>query len=210
MPDRSLSRLAVLRGAPPRARGEARAPGRATLAGLTRDADVDAHLPRRWCGALGEAGLLRHACPPLTAARDERLDVRALCLVRETLARFATPGRLRLRDAGPRAAARSRLFGSEEQRRTLPARRRARRQIAAFALSEPAAGSDVAAIATTRRRDGDDFVLNGAKTWISNGGIADFYVRVRAHRRGAGRARASRPSSSTRTRRASRRRAHRR
>ncbi len=48
--------------------------------------------------------------------------------------------------------------------------------IAAFALSEPASGSDVANIATTARRDGDDYVLDGEKTWISNGGIADLYI----------------------------------
>ena len=54
--------------------------------------------------------------------------------------------------------------------------------IAAFALSEPDAGSDVAALACRARADGDGYVLDGEKTWISNGGIADFYVRVRAHR----------------------------
>jgi acyl-CoA dehydrogenase len=48
--------------------------------------------------------------------------------------------------------------------------------IAAFALSEPEAGSDVAAMACSARVDGDAVVLNGEKTWISNGGIADFYV----------------------------------
>src|SRR5213079_1809112 len=48
--------------------------------------------------------------------------------------------------------------------------------IAAFALSEPDAGSDVAALSCAARRDGDEYILNGEKTWISNGGIADFYV----------------------------------
>src|SRR6185369_9939868 len=48
--------------------------------------------------------------------------------------------------------------------------------VAAFALSEPAAGSDVAALQCTARRDGGDYVLDGEKTWISNGGIADLYV----------------------------------
>jgi acyl-CoA dehydrogenase len=68
------------------------------------------------------------------------------------------------------------LFGSKEQRSTyLPAVAQGRK-IAAFALSEQAAGSDVAAIATTATEDGEGFVLNGGKTWISNGGIADFYV----------------------------------
>ena len=74
------------------------------------------------------------------------------------------------------AAARSRCSATEDQRRAyLPAVADGRK-IAAFALSEREAGSDVAAIATTAEPDGAGFVLNGAKTWISNGGIADFYV----------------------------------
>ena len=55
-------------------------------------------------------------------------------------------------------------------------RTRAGNAIAAFALTEPRSGSDVANIATTARRDGDGYVLDGEKTWISNGGIADLYV----------------------------------
>jgi acyl-CoA dehydrogenase len=140
----------------------------------TGHADVDATC-RRLVRRLADAGLLRHCVPAAYGGASERLDVRTLCLVRETLARgdaladfaFAMQGL----GSGPIS-----LFGSEEQRRTyLPAVAEGRR-IAAFALSEAAAGSDVAALATTARPDGDGFVLNGAKTWISNGGIADFYV----------------------------------
>ena len=68
------------------------------------------------------------------------------------------------------------LFGSEEQKARYLPRVAAGSAIAAFALSEPDAGSDVAAMACAARRDGDDYVLDGEKTWISNGGIADFYV----------------------------------
>jgi acyl-CoA dehydrogenase len=100
--------------------------------------------------------------------------VRTLCLIRETLARhdgladfaFAMQGL----GAGPIT-----LFGSAEQRRWL-ARSRSGNAIAAFALTEQQSGSDVANIAMTANRDGDDYILHGEKTWISNGGIADFYV----------------------------------
>ncbi|MGH6918658.1 MAG: acyl-CoA dehydrogenase family protein, partial [Geminicoccaceae bacterium] len=68
------------------------------------------------------------------------------------------------------------LFGSGEQKARYLPKVANGTQIAAFALSEPEGGSDVAAIATTAEADGAGFVLNGAKTWISNGGIADFYV----------------------------------
>jgi acyl-CoA dehydrogenase len=124
---------------------------------------------------LAEAGLLRHAVPAAYGGASERLDVRTLCLGRETLARFEALADFAFAMQGLGSGAIS-LFGSEEQRRAyLPAVAEGRR-IAAFALSEQAAGSDVAAIGTTAEPDGAGFVLNGAKTWISNGGIADFYT----------------------------------
>jgi len=122
--------------------------------------------------ALGDAGLLAHCCVP-----DEggRFDVRALALSRDILARhdalldfaFAMQGL----GTGPIS-----LFGSAAQKRQyLPPVVRGER-IAAFALSEPQAGSDLSALATTVRREGGTFVLEGTKTWISNGGIADHYI----------------------------------
>ena len=68
------------------------------------------------------------------------------------------------------------LYGTEEQKRAYLPRVAAGTAIAAFALSEPDAGSDVAALGCAARRDGDGYVLDGEKTWISNGGIADLYV----------------------------------
>ena len=68
------------------------------------------------------------------------------------------------------------LFGTDEQRRRWLPETRAGRALAAFALTEPQSGSDVAATATTATRDGDGYVLDGEKTWISNGGIADLYT----------------------------------
>ena len=138
------------------------------------ETDVDAtcrDLVRR----LGAAGWLRYVVPAAFGGVFEALDVRALCLVRETLARasgladfaFAMQGL----GAGPIA-----LFGSDAlKRRYLPRVGRGE-AIAAFALSEPGAGSDVTAMHTTARRDGSGWVLDGTKTWISNAGIADHYV----------------------------------
>jgi acyl-CoA dehydrogenase len=142
------------------------------LATIDHD-DIDAAC-RDLVAKLAAGGWLEHATLAPEAAPGSKLDVRALCLIRETLARhdgladfaFAMQGL----GSGPVA-----LFGSPEQRAILGAVRRGEK-IAAFALSEPDAGSDVAAMSTTARRDGDEFVVNGSKTWISNGGIADFYV----------------------------------
>jgi acyl-CoA dehydrogenase len=124
---------------------------------------------------LGEGGWLRHAVPSPWGGLRERLDVRSLCLVRETLARhsgladfcFALQGL----GSGPIS-----LFGSEEQRRAWLPRVSAGQAIPAFALSEAEAGSDVAAMQTSARRDGDGWLIEGEKTWISNAGLADFYV----------------------------------
>ncbi|MGZ8468976.1 MAG: acyl-CoA dehydrogenase family protein [Gemmatirosa sp.] len=124
---------------------------------------------------LGEAGWLRLVVPAAQGGTFPTLDVRALCLARETLARadaladfaFAMQGL----GGGPIA-----LFGSDELRaRYLPPIADGR-AVAAFALSETNAGSDVTAMTTTLRRDGDALVLDGEKTWISNAGIADHYV----------------------------------
>ncbi len=128
---------------------------------------------RRLVSVLGRDGWLKFSAP--CDGEDERIDVRTLALIRETLARhsgladfaFAMQGL----GAGPIS-----LFGSLEQRNAWLPRTRTGKAIAAFALSEPESGSDVANIATTARRDGNGFVLDGEKTWISNGGIADFYV----------------------------------
>jgi len=147
---------------------------------LALEAWCAAHLPvdhgdvdvacRNLVVRLGEGGWLRHS----GAGLGERLDVRSLCLIRETLARhdgladfaFAMQGL----GMGPVS-----LFGSDEQRLWLE-RTRAGRAIAAFALTEPGSGSDVAATATTAERVAQGWRLNGQKTWISNGGIADLYV----------------------------------
>jgi acyl-CoA dehydrogenase len=130
---------------------------------------------RKLVARLAEAGLLRHAVPAACGGSCERLDVRSLCLIRETLARFAALADFTFAMQGLGSGAIT-LFGAEEQRRAYLPAVAGGRKIAALALSEPDAGSDLAAAATTAAPDGTGFVLNGAKSWISNGGIADFYV----------------------------------
>lgn len=125
--------------------------------------------------ALGDAGWLRHAVPASHGGVRERLDVRSLCLVRETLARHAGLADFAFAMQGLGTGPIT-LFGTDAQKDAYLPRVGRGDAIAAFALSEPEAGSDVAATATTARRDGDGWVLDGAKTWISNGGIADHYV----------------------------------
>lgn len=111
--------------------------------------------------------------------------LRACCLVREALA-AASP----LADAVFALQALGTLpiilAGSDEQRRRWVPAVLAGEAMAAFAMTEPEAGSDVAAIATTARRDGDTYVLDGTKTLISNAGIADFYVVFAATAASAG------------------------
>lgn len=137
---------------------------------LHGDHDLDGDC-RTILKALAEGGWLNNAVPD----KNGKLDVRTLCLTRETLARrsgladfvFAMQGL----GSGPIS-----LFGTDAQKaRWLPGVA-AGETIAAFALSEPEAGSDVAALSTTARRDGDGWVLDGTKTFISNGGLADRYT----------------------------------
>lgn len=122
---------------------------------------------------LAGGGWLKHAAPAPGSANPP--DVRSLCLIRETLARHAGLADFvfAMQGLGSGAIA---LFGTPEQKHDyLPAVRNGD-WIAAFALSEPGAGTDVASLATTAVKDGADYIINGEKTWISNGGIADFYA----------------------------------
>lgn len=109
------------------------------------------------------------------AANAETLDLRALCLARETLARHDGLADFAFAMQGLGTGAIS-LFGSRDQQEYWLPRTRSGTAIAGFALTEPLSGSDVAAGTMTAERDGDVFVLNGEKTWISNGGIADVYT----------------------------------
>ncbi|MCT4611571.1 MAG: acyl-CoA dehydrogenase family protein [Pelagimonas sp.] len=117
---------------------------------------------------LGQAGWL------MSTAGD-RLDVRTLALSREILARHDGLADFAFAMQGLGTGAIS-LFGSADQKAQWLPKTRAGEAISAFALTEPQSGSDVANSTMTAVRDGDDYVLNGQKTWISNGGIADVYT----------------------------------
>ncbi len=130
---------------------------------------------RKLVRQLGQGGWLGYAVPSDHGGVHERLDVRSLCIARETLAAvsgladfsFAMQGL----GAGPIS-----LYGSRALKERYLRRIAKGEVIAAFAISEAEAGSDVSGMRTTARRDGDHYVIDGEKTWISNAGIADVYV----------------------------------
>ncbi|MES2177592.1 MAG: acyl-CoA dehydrogenase family protein [Gemmatimonadota bacterium] len=140
----------------------------------THGASVDEYC-RSLVAKLAAGGWLRYTVPAAFGGQHDRLDVRSLCIARETLARvsaladfsFAMQGL----GVGPIT-----IFGSEELKARYLPPIASGDAIAAFAISERGAGSDVTAMRTTARPDGDHFVIDGEKTWISNGGIADQYV----------------------------------
>jgi len=130
---------------------------------------------RAYVTQLGSAGWLKYAVPLGHGGALDALDVRSLCLIRETLGyssglaefAFAMQGL----GSGPIS-----LFGSDALKRKYLPDVASGRAIAAFAMSETDAGSDVAAMQTTAGRDGTSIVIDGEKTWISNAGIASHYV----------------------------------
>ncbi len=142
--------------------------------GATGHGDIDATCTR-WVRALGAAGWLRHCVPAAYGGAHDTLQSRYLVIARETLARhsgladfaFAMQGL----GSGPIT-----LAGSDEIKNRYLPRVAGGAAVAAFALTESEAGSDVAAMSMSARRENRHYVLDGEKTWISNGGIADFYV----------------------------------
>lgn len=134
-------------------------------------------LSRKYVSMLGDSGWLAYSVPAPFGGKHDVLDVRSLCLIRDILARrsgllefaFAMQGL----GTGPVS-----LFGSEQQKQMVLPKVAAGKWIAAFAMSEAEAGSDVSALSMTAVKDGDEYVLEGEKTWISNAGIADVYVVI--------------------------------
>lgn len=137
------------------------------------DDDVD-DICRTLVTDLGRAGILRNCVPAAWGGDADKLDVRSLALCRESLAYHSGLADFSFAMQGLGSGAIS-LFGTTDQCKAYLPDVAAGKKIAAFALSELAAGSDVAAIETGAVADGSDYVINGSKTWISNGGIADFY-----------------------------------
>lgn len=127
---------------------------------------------------LGQAGWLKYAVPAgdhgQLGGALPNLDSRALCLIRETLGRYHALADFAFAMQGLGSGAISLGGNALLQQRYLPAVASGQ-AIAAFALSEPDAGSDVAALNCSAVAQNDHYVLNGHKTWISNGGLADFY-----------------------------------
>ncbi len=141
----------------------------------THSHDVDAEC-QALVRSLGHAGWLKYAIGGLASgAASEVMDTRSICIIRETLARHSGLADFAFAMQGLGSGAISLAGSPEQQQRYLPKVAQGQ-AIAAFALSEPEAGSDVAAMQCTATVEGGFAVLNGCKTWISNGGIADFYV----------------------------------
>ena len=135
--------------------------------------DVDSDC-KSLVSSLGDAGWLKMCVPAAWGGANEQLDVRSIALCRETLGYFSGLADFSFAMQGLGSGAIS-IAGTDAQREHYLPRVAVGDAIAAFALSEAEAGSDVAAMATTAELSGDEYVLNGSKTWISNGGIADFY-----------------------------------
>ncbi len=146
----------------------------AKVATLAHGDDLDA-ASRGLVTALGDAGWLEYCVPAAHGGRFPEFDVRSLCLVREILAHHAGLADFAFAMQGLGSASIA-LFGEAAlQERYLPDVATGAR-IAAFAISEPEGGSDVANLRMTATAAGDSYVLNGTKTWISNAGLADQYV----------------------------------
>ncbi len=147
------------------------------------DGDVDARL-RQYVASLGQAGVLEF----VVSSPDRKPDVRAICLIRETLSYSSALADLAFVMQGLGTYAISQA-APEHVRDFWVSRAAEGKAVAAFALTEPDAGSDVSAIKTTAQRDGDAYVINGTKRFISNAGVADFYtVFVRTGTEANGRA----------------------
>lgn len=150
----------------------------ATIPAITESAaahaDVDATC-RKLVKTLGDAGWLRYAVPAEFGGITETLDVRSLCLIREILARYSGLADFTFAMQGLGSGAIS-TFGSDDLKARYLPDVASGRKIAAFALSEKDAGSDVAAMQSHFSSQAGSLTIHGEKTWISNGGIADFYT----------------------------------
>jgi acyl-CoA dehydrogenase len=136
----------------------------------TDESNVEATL-REFVGRLGEIGVLEYA----VAGAGRTLESRSICLIREALSYSSALADLAfvMQGLGTYAITQA---APEHVRDFWGSRAAEGKAIAAFALTEPEAGSDVAAIKTTAQRDGDAYVINGRKCFISNAGVADFYT----------------------------------
>ncbi len=151
----------------------------AWAAGQHVDESDDRKACKEWVKLLGDGGWLRYCVP---AGKDgalggalPKLDSRALVILRETLAFHSPLADFAFAMQGLGSGAIT-LAGTPAQQAAYLPLVASGKKIAAFALSEPDAGSDAGAMSTSAVKTGGDWAVNGVKTWISNGGIADFYV----------------------------------
>ena len=130
---------------------------------------------RDWVARLGQGGWLRYCVPQSNGGALQHLDSRSLVILREILSWHSPLADFSFAMQGLGSGAITLAGTADQQSRYLPAVAKGEK-IAAFALSEEDAGSDVAGMKTNATSNAKGFILNGGKTWISNGGIADFYV----------------------------------
>jgi acyl-CoA dehydrogenase len=130
---------------------------------------------RRLVKRLGEAGFNRHAVPSAYGGARDKVEARDLCILREELARGSALADTMFGMQGLGSYPIT-LAGSDEQKRRYLPKVASGEAIAAFAITEPDAGSDVASLKTLATRRGNNFCLTGTKRFISNAGIADHYV----------------------------------
>lgn len=149
------------------------------------DESDDRRACRQWVRLLGDAGWLRYCVPASAGGAMDKLDSRALVILRETLAFHSPLADFAFAMQGLGSGAITLAGTPAQQAAYLPAVARGDK-IAAFALSEPDAGSDAGAMTTSADASGGGWALNGSKTWISNGDIADFYVTFAKTDREAG------------------------
>ena len=147
----------------------------AWLADQHVDESDDRAACREWVVRLGHAGWLKHCVPLAYGGHADVLDTRSLALIREILSQHSTLADFAFAMQGLGSGAIT-LAGTAAQKEAYLPRVARGEALAAFALSEPQAGSDVANLQTQATRLNDGFVLQGHKSWISNGGLADFYV----------------------------------
>ena len=141
-------------------------------AGSSEDEESES---RRLVATLGREGLLAWTVPDAFDTGGNSLDVRALCIVREQLSYESSLADLMFAMQGLGSFPLT-LAGTKDLKRSLLPRVKSGEAIAAFAITEPEAGSDVSAIQTTARREGAEYIIDGVKTFISNAGLADFYT----------------------------------
>ncbi|MEZ4288543.1 MAG: acyl-CoA dehydrogenase family protein [Polyangiales bacterium] len=139
-----------------------------------RQWDTDAHLPEDFIEELKEFGLFSLVIPEAFGGMG--LGNMAYSRTLQQIGRYDASVAVTIGAHSSIGMRGLLLFGNDEQKKRYMPDLATGKMIAAFCLTEPGAGSDAASIKTSAERDGDDWILNGNKLWITNGGIADFFT----------------------------------